>query len=217
MGWHFVGLDLGQSRDFTAVVVLERAELTGAWDAVMMAWKKTVRLRLRYLERMALGTSYPEMVERVVTVTRSPELAGRCHLIVDGTGVGRPVIDLLRKSGLACQLLPVIITGGDMENSEQGWYRVPKKDLISGLQVLLQRGGLQIAAGLELGPTLEQELGDMEVRTTPTGREQYGAWRTGQHDDLVLALALACWGARKMYPNPPAGEEGYWRHPVLRW
>ena len=39
------------------------------------------------LERASLGTPYPEVVDRVVQVTRSRNLAGRCHLAVDGTGV----------------------------------------------------------------------------------------------------------------------------------
>ena len=89
-GWYFVGLDLGQSRDFTALAVLERAELTGEFDPAMFAWRKEVALRLRYLERVPLGTPYPEIVERVRRTTRSPELAGRCHVAADATGVGRP-------------------------------------------------------------------------------------------------------------------------------
>jgi CAAX prenyl protease-like protein len=59
---------------------------------VKWAWKKEVSLQLRYLERIALRTPYPEVVERVVQVTRWPELAGRCRLAVDGTGVGRAVV-----------------------------------------------------------------------------------------------------------------------------
>jgi len=62
---------------------------------------------------------------------------------------------------------------------------------------LLQRGGLQIAG--------------MRVKVGCEGREQYGAWREGTHDDLVFAVALACWAARKMYPREAAGEDGYWR------
>ena len=85
-GWWFVGVDLGQSRDFTAIAALERAELTGEYDPAMCAWRKEVALRLRYLERVPLGTPYPEIVERVRRTTTAPELDGRCHVAVDATG-----------------------------------------------------------------------------------------------------------------------------------
>ena len=206
-GQYFVGLDLGQSQDFTAIAVLERAELVGDWDPVMFAWRKAIELRLRHLERIPLGTPYTEVVERVVAVTRSADLEGRCQLIADATGVGRPVMDMLRRAGLgSSRLWPVLITGGDLETQVDGHYRVPKRDLIVGLQLLLQRRGLLIALGMQYGPVLAQEMAEMRVKT-----EQYGAWREGEHDDLVLAVALACWGVRKAYPNPPHEEEEYWR------
>jgi hypothetical protein len=218
--WYFVGVDLGQSQDFTAIAVLERTELKGDWDPAAFAHRKLVKLRLRYLERPSLGTPYTEVVQRVVQVTRSADLAKRCHLIVDGTGVGRPVVDLLRATGPGCTLMPVTITGGGQEHWSKGFHQVPKRDLIVGLQLLFQRAELQIAAGLALGATLERELADMRVKISSPGREQFGAWREGQHDDLVLAVALACWGARKMYPHAPAGENAYcrWTHgaPDLR-
>ena len=111
-GQCFVGLDLGQSRDFTAIAVLERAELRGDWDPAMYAWRKTTALRLRHLERVPLGTPYTEVVDRVVVVTRSGELAERCHLIADATGVGRPVLDMLRRAGLGCRRLWPVIDHG---------------------------------------------------------------------------------------------------------
>jgi len=36
----------------------------------------------------------------------------------------------------------------------------------------------------------------MQVRVSATGHEQYGSWRDGEHDDLVLAVAMACWRAK---------------------
>ena len=48
MDWHFVGVDLGQAKDFTAIAAVERAEQTGAWDPETYAWRKTASLRLRY-------------------------------------------------------------------------------------------------------------------------------------------------------------------------
>ncbi len=212
MNKYFVGVDFGQTRDFTAIGVLERAETTGAWDPVMFAWKKVVSLRLRYLERIALGTPYPEVVNRLVQVTQWPELAGRCRLAVDGTGVGRPVVDLLRRARPGCVLMPVNITSGLRQTEEHGYYGVPKRDLILGVQVLLQRGVLRIAAGLEHAPDLVKEMAAMQVKITLAGHEQYGGWREGTHDDLVFAVALACWNAQNMYPNDPAGEEQWWQN-----
>lgn len=62
--------------------------------ATRMAGKRTDRA----------GEAVTEVVDRVVRVTRSPELAGRCRLAVDGTGVGRSVVDLLRRAGPCCVL-----------------------------------------------------------------------------------------------------------------
>jgi hypothetical protein len=62
---------------------------------------------------------------------------------------------------MGCQLWPVTITGGDMERFADGFYRVPKRDLIAGLQVMLQAGHLQIAAGLPERETLVRELSEM--------------------------------------------------------
>jgi hypothetical protein len=67
-------------------------------------------------------------------------------------------------------MLPVVITGGDAEGHSDGYYRVPQEDLIVGLQVLLQRGGLQIAAGLEWGEALVEEMAGMQVKQATGGR-----------------------------------------------
>jgi hypothetical protein len=55
-------------------------------------------------------------------------------------------VDMLRNANLdqQCRLLPVMITSGHDETRSGGYYHVPKRDLIIGLQALLQRGGLQI-------------------------------------------------------------------------
>jgi hypothetical protein len=211
LGWCFVGVDLGQAKDFTAVAILERAELVRGWDPVTYACRKHVELRLRYLERLPLGTPYPRVAERVVKVTRSAEMAGRCSLVVDATGVGRPVVDLLKRERPGCTLMPVNITGGASESKNGGYYGVPKRDLVTGVQVLLQSGGLQIASGIPHGAALAAEMADMRAKVTAAGNTQFGAWREGAHDDLVLAVALACWGARKMYPHGPYGAEAYWK------
>jgi hypothetical protein len=52
MNWYFVGADFGQSRDYTALAVIERAELIGDFDYAVWANRKTTALRLRFLERL---------------------------------------------------------------------------------------------------------------------------------------------------------------------
>ena len=68
---------------------------------------------------------------------------------------------------------------------------------MAGVQVLLEHGELKIAAKMPHVRTLIKEL--MEVRgvTRESGTVRMGADGYGEHDDLVIALALACWRARR--------------------
>jgi hypothetical protein len=205
----FLGLDLGQACDFSAIPVLKRAELMGNWDPIVFAWEKRVLLRLRPLERIPLETPYPDVVQRVKNVTRQVATGGLCDLAVDGTGVGRPVVDLLRRSGLPCSLLPAIVTGGISESNSNGFHHIPKKDLIAGLELALQQRKLQIAAGLDFGPALMAEMAEMQMKVTSPGHEQFETWREGSHGDLVFAVELACWAARKAFPRDIGGKQDY--------
>jgi hypothetical protein len=176
----YVGLDLGQRHDPSAIAVVE----------------KTSTMRVRHLERMALGTPYPRVVERVREITRHRALAGNCALAVDGTGVGAPVVDMLRAARLGCEIAAVTITGGERQYKTGPAWSVPKRDLMAAVQVLLEREELKIAQGLrELGP-LMRELTDVRSTSGSGGRLRLGADGFGEHDDLAIALALACWRAQ---------------------
>jgi hypothetical protein len=79
----FVGLDLGQKRDHSAIAVIEREEQR-------LAWMPSLRrgMRICYLQRIPLATSYIKVVERVKEIVRHPKLEGRTRLVADATGVG---------------------------------------------------------------------------------------------------------------------------------
>ncbi len=207
--WFFIGVDLGQVRDYTAISIVERRETAGEFDHTVWAHKKKVELLLRYLERIPLGTPYPEVVDSVVSLTEEAELAGRCSLVVDATGVGKPVVDLLRRARPAAAIVPVVITGGETASLDKGTHKVPKKDLVTEMLVMLEAGELGIAGGLEEGETLVAEMVAMRGRFTASGREQFMA--TSVHDDLVLASALACWMIRRVAPVALSGENAYCR------
>jgi hypothetical protein len=120
-------------------------------------------------------------------------------LIVDHTGVGRGVVHLLRERGLWFKA--VTITGGDV--AQHTGSSVPKRDLVAALVVPFQTGALKVAEGLELWPTLRKELLTFKRKINiRTGHDSYEHWRESDHDDLVLATALACWWATKRRDIP---------------
>ena len=191
---YYVGVDLGQKQDHTAIAVVEREEIVGTRrDPVTWALDKRVVYTVRYLERMPLGISYVDVVETLTRLVRNIRLTTQCEMAVDATGVGAPIIDMLRRARMGCNLYPVTITGGDRQHCDAYGWRVPKRDLVTGLQALFETGGLELARGLEDGEELVQELREMKVKVTLGGHESFEAWRSGAHDDLVLAVALACW------------------------
>lgn len=106
-----------------------------------------------------------------------------------------PVVDLLREADLGCDVIAVTITGGAEAGRCRGGWRVPKRDLMMGLRVMLENGELRIARGLPEWRRFVEEMTRMRAKVTDSARETFGAM--GSHDDLVLAVALACWGARR--------------------
>lgn len=189
----YIGLDLGQKVDFSAVAIAESEDPWHAW--IPPTWDG---LMIRYLYRFPIGTSYPGVVETIRSFTRSRRLWRRCSLVVDATGVGAPVVDLLREADLECELVPVTITGGDRARAQSGWNYVPKAELVTNLQVMLEKGRLKIARDMKETGNLVKEL--CAMRSMPKesrGRVRFGAGGVGEHDDLVMAVALACWGAQR--------------------
>jgi len=173
-----VGIDLGRLRDHTAIAVVERLR-----DGGMV---------VRFVERVKLGTPWAKVVDRVRSIVTHQRMAGLCAVAVDATGVGSPVVEMLQKAGLGCEIVPVTITGGERESqTAQGWS-VPKKDLMTGLQLGLEDGSLVIARRMKEVGALARELVDVKAKGARIGAE--GA---GQHDDLVIAVALAVWKAKQ--------------------
>lgn len=184
----FVGLDLGQSADYSAITVLERTVV------VKEGMKPVTKFACRHLQRWQLGTPYTTIADDVLEmITREPGFLRGCKLVVDRTGVGAAVVEMIHAKRLPCSIVPVLITGGHTVSCERGVWHVPKKELASVLQVLMQQRRLQIAKDLPEAATLVKELKAFKVKITTAGNEQFSAWRESDHDDLVLAVALSAW------------------------
>jgi hypothetical protein len=109
--------------------------------------------------------------------------------LIDNTGIGRGIFDLLRHEGQ--NPIGVTITGGDQVHWEDGHRRVsvPKATLVSKLVALVHGGNLQVHA-------LRHEMEIFRPEVTPGGRETWNAARSG-HDDLLTAAALCAWYAQQ--------------------
>jgi len=197
MSFYWVGLDLGQAADFTALAVLEAVSAEGAER----------ELHLRHLERYPLRTAYTTVAGNVAALLgklRNLSMSGEePELLVDNTGVGRAVTDILRERGL--RFKTVTLTGGSqVTRGELGEWRVPKADVVDALVVPFQSGALKVAAGLKLWSTLRAELLNFRRKVNPaTAHASYEHWRESDHDDLVLAAALAAWGAQRFSTTAP--------------
>jgi hypothetical protein len=187
---HFVGLDLGQRSDPSALAVLEDAD---AWQQETGTWERA--LSVRHLKRWPLGTKYPAIVEDARSMLASPKLLDPV-LIVDETGCGAAVCDLFEQAEIRGIMRRVWITAGHAVKRDEASARwnVPKKALVSILQSLMQRNKLAVAK-LPERAVLMKELLNFRVKISAAANELFAAWREGEHDDLVLAAALACWAA----------------------
>jgi hypothetical protein len=199
---YYVGLDLGQSADYTALAVMQTLP---TYDAA--TGKHSTELHLRHLERYPLKTPYTQIADHVRDLLSGPSFTvpvlenGRVakpstQLIVDATGVGTAVIDLLTERRL--NFVEVTVTGLGQRVSRNGTrkYSVPKQDLVAALEVPFHKGTLKVAKGLEGWPKLREELLTFRRKQNKvTAHISYEHWRESDHDDLVLAAALACWKA----------------------
>jgi hypothetical protein len=150
-------------------------------------------LDLRYLHRWPLGTSYPAIVADVGQLMARDPLRNMCRLAIDSTGVGVAITDLFKQAKIAHTAIS--ITGGNTVNATSGQsVSVPKRDLAMIVQSLLQSDRLRLAARMPLLDTLKAELQSFEVKISAvSGHDTYEAWRSGDHDDIVLATCLAVW------------------------
>ncbi len=200
-----VGVDLGQSQDYTAIAVVERVMTLTLLDSGDVM--EEVNFHLRHLERPALGTKYTDIATRTVALLDQPPLTRDTPLVVDKTGVGNGVLDMFTERGV--QPEAVTITGGDTVTHESHHYKVPKRELVWNLVALNQTRRLKFAEGLSLVPALINELVNFKVKIDlKTAHDSYEAWRESIHDDMVLAVALACWYAEVELPKhaPPSPE-----------
>lgn len=186
-----IGVDLGQMQDYAAYLILrENAQYVQDRHSIVKRYDVVGLERAR--------TSYETFVEGLWYVFENPQIKLYGQLIMDLTGVGRAVIEMMRKKKL--HPIGVNITGGyEITKTVDGNFNVPKKELITAVTVLLQSYNLHIAPSLPLAAELRKEMENFQVKLSARGHESFEG-ESGTHDDMVIALALASWWS--VYSRP---------------
>jgi hypothetical protein len=217
-----VGVDLGQAADFTAIAVLEKKIVppeTAMFSPVgdhpgNRLVEGDIVYDLVYLKRPKLGTPYDTIAKRVADLIceLEPQGAfgelGQVTLCVDGTGVGRGVVDMLdsefKRRGATSKAVPrvdfrrVSVTGSNtsLKRPERtnGYWSVPKKDLVFPAVAAFQQGKIRIGKVTDRDALVNELRNYRRTTNIASGAMAFEPWRESDHDDLLFALCLALWG-----------------------
>ena len=131
-----VGVDLGQRQDYTAVSAIEHTRTPlDEWQHDKRTGKLRQQVEERYRRARAAAASPQHGLHRAGRRIRQlligPPLREQADLVMDDTGVGGPVGDLVAAHG---QLRPVRVTitaGAEVTRLAYRKYSVPKLELVS--------------------------------------------------------------------------------------
>jgi hypothetical protein len=145
-----------------------------------------------HMERAPLGVSYKKQHDRAVQLVTS---TGCGSIVMDATGIGLPQVESLTEIA-PVPVTGVLITSGAKVGGTWNLPTVPKRYLVSALQVAVEQGRLKIASGIGLADVALHELASYKFKVSASGNETYGngdARGDSDHDDIVIALALLVW------------------------
>jgi hypothetical protein len=201
----FCGVDLGKRYDPSTVAIVEVDYTEGQR-----------RYFVRYLHRFTLRMLYSDVAKQIARLDdmlkdKAIELRKKDSItwVLDTTGVGEGVAELIEKAMPLADLKKVYITGGLKASYAHDNYNeihLPKSQLVSTLVAAFDAKAIYLTRDSREIEAIIDELRNYEIHVSENaGRETYGA-KVGKHDDLITALGLAIWAAE---------EEGYTGGPMI--
>lgn len=168
MGHHYlIGVDLAEEQDYTVMTVID-----------------TTTKQVVHQDRFK-GRDYPLQKKQIIA---KAQRYNNARVIIDATGVGKPVYEDLRVAGIFVEDFTFSgkrkeeLIGNLIVNVEEKYIRIPD------IEVLID----------------EMKAFEYKYLNEKTGEKlrniQYGAPQ-GYHDDCVDSLALACWGLNPGKPR----------------
>lgn len=174
-----LGWDVAQTTDSSIIAVLE-------YDGnPPMYW-------VRRIVKLPKGMSYDVQVKEARELFfqyKNPKL------IIDRTGVGLPICDMIVAGGL--QPVMVSLTAGDVvTRPEAGKINLPKRDMVASITKVIQERRLKVVAGCENAALFKNELKNFQLKVSASGHNTYNA-APGSHDDSITAVGLCLYYSEK--------------------
>lgn len=152
------------------------------YDATVFCVLDVTQLAVVHVDRMT-QVDYPRQMTRLRGLCSR---FGPSKIVAEANSMGLPLIEELQRHD-DLPIVPFMTT------------RESKQNIVDGLVLAFEKGSIQIVPDEDL----IAELQAYEFAQTPTGNIRYGA-PEGQHDDTVMALALAWYagGASRKFAKP---------------
>jgi hypothetical protein len=193
MRYFLLGFDPAQLRDYAALAAVE-----------VTSDKEGLIFKLHGMERRQ-RLSYPDLVSWAVWALKILEFSKNTtsppELVIDSTGVGIAVKDLLLKAGVK----PIAVTttlGNTVTKINNSNFNVGKALLVGKFLAAFDAGRFQVNPNLPIYPQFERELLAFKADISARGNAVFSV-EEGEHDDLISACYLCVWWAEsKPKPQP---------------
>jgi hypothetical protein len=217
---YFMGLDLGRYTDFCALSVMSRELAIDQTSGLPLRDHRgdaKYFWQIRGLRRWPLRTPYSEVIERVVKIATRPDINPSPRLVVDHSGVGTAVLDMVRHALISYEQIEVwglSITAGDTWRiTARNTANVAKTQLTSSLAEALGCERVVICpradgSKMENQAVLEKELAAFKIRVSKTGYQSVEAMGS-DHDDCVVSVALPLWLGSQRFCHMRTMDDSY--------
>ena len=167
-----VGIDPGRTNDYYAVIGIYKDD-----KGIIRTAKE------EFTKNMPLDWCARMLVRPIVEVGRAS------HVVVETNGIiGKNAYRALQQEGIP-NLRPVHTTSNMSADARLHNHKaVDKTYMMQWLKTKFEAGMLRMASPHQ---QLKAQLEDIHRYTTPSGQTTYKAQK-GRHDDLVMALVMAC-------------------------
>jgi hypothetical protein len=192
-GVFLIGLSVSQGAP-SGIAILERFKLSPS-----PGQSRSATYVCRHLRRwLPPETAYPVLLAELAAMLSGPLVDS--DLVVEAGASLKPVVAMLRRHRLPALIRPVEVKVSAEDAFVGDAWKVGKGSLIETTRQVLQEGRMtfdeqmppEVVATTPSVRTVYQALLSYPFDRAPATNEAFAA-REGEHDDLVLAVSLACW------------------------